>query len=379
MEYYSINYDSGFSTSTISVNPQDVTPVSNPTNVDVPHPIVTSSPRIAGSIRSIKKKPFWGDDKNFLDPSVRVKENMTFLKIGGRNAFERQGLTTISATPKSGKSLSVYSMLIPCVTGKKFGNAEPVGDEMKRVIVFDTEMTPNDLARRTKLLYSIDETKTKIGFISLLQVPKSDRMDFIRNTVNKYQPDVIVIDTVARLVNDYNSSAEANRLGDFLTQLMTERSVIAIIHLTKGTEKMKGHIGSILEELAMENYQARHHNGIFELKIKNARNSDTDNAESLYFTINEGKISECESEGIEREKTEYKELKALFEPILSEQPLSRKNIIEKIQQIKGLGLSRINEIITSAIKLDIIRKQYDGHKSPYILSADDDNEFDNAA
>ena len=314
--------------------------------------------------------PFWGNDSSFLNPSAEFKENMTYLQIGGRNALERQGLTTISSVPKTGKSLSVYAMLTPTVTGETFSNVVQIGERAKRVIVFDTEMTDNDLARRSKFLYANDKTKKTIGIYPLLNVPKTERMNVIERVISKYNPEIVVIDTVARLINDYNSSSEANRLGDFLTKLMAKRSVIAVIHLTKGTEKMKGHVGSVLEELAMENYTVCRHNETIELKVKNARNSDTSNAESIFFKIQEGKICECDSVEIDKGKTESKDIIDLFIEIFDKSdnvPLKRNQLVEAIMDSLNVGKSTANDYVNKAIEMGIITKQEDKHLSPYVL------------
>ena len=323
---------------------------------------------------TISENPFWGKDSHFLDPSAEFKENMTFLQIGGRNALERQGLTTISSTPKTGKSLSVYAMLTPTVTGETFSNVVQIGEKAKRVIIFDTEMTDNDLVRRSKFLYVNDKTKKNIGIYPLLSTPKTERMNIIERVIDEYNPDIVVIDTVARLINDYNSSSEANRLGDFLTKLMRNRSVIAVIHLTKGTEKMKGHVGSVLEELAMENYTVCRHNEVIELKVKNARNSDTSNAESIYFQIHAGKICECDSDEIDKEKAETRNITDLFNEIFDEydnKPLKRTQLEKMIMEKRNVRRSTSNEIINKAIELGIITKQGDKHFSPYVLCLDE--------
>ena len=318
------------------------------------------------------KKPFWELDPRFLNPFAEPTELMTWCRIGNRPAIEKQGITSIASDPKQGKSASMYALLMHLAIGKPFGNMKPEGDAPEMCIIFDSEMSQNDLIRRYQLIRKTigDEGAKKIRIVPLKGVPKGQRMEMISDIVATYNPPIIGIDTVSRLISDFNDQKEATAfLEEIILPMSADRSIIAITHLTRGTDKQKGHLGSILEELATEKYGVKKEQGITSMIPKFARNTDTENATNFQFVLTQdGNISDASSIMEQKEEERAQSYRNNFFHIFSkvdgeEQPAEK--LKELIMEVESISKSSAETKMKEAVKLGVLQVRKQGSNRIY--------------
>ena len=319
------------------------------------------------------KVPYWELDPRFLNPFAEVAEVLTWCRIGNRPALEKSGITTIASKPKEGKSASMYALLMHLIAGKPFGNMEPVCEPPRLIIIFDTEMSKNYLIRRYRLIRKTigDEGANKLRIVPLKGVPKGERMELIADMVERYDPEIIAFDTVTRLISNFNDAQENIDFAELILPMSENRSIIAITHLTYNTDKMKGHLGSQLEEVANENYSVKKENGIIQMIAKNARNTDTENAPAFQFLLtSEGGIIDARAmvEQLEAEKYQAwrSNFQQLFDTTLAED-LSYKELTSLIMTKEGLGERDAQTKISTAYKLGVLDKERKGQNVFYRL------------
>lgn len=304
------------------------------------------------------ERPLWEIDKRFLNPFAPVPPVQVWASMGDRPAIPRSGIVTFSAKPKQGKSTSTYALLIPIITGRPFDTVTPTTDRPRLVIVFDTEMDTPTLSRRVATMNkALGDAAPRFQVVPLLEIPKSKRRELIEEITEAYNPDIVVIDQVARLVNNFNDAGENVDFGEWLAQYAAKRTVLTVIHQNKAADntQMKGHLGSILEELAVENYSVSRQQGVFEVKPTNARQSCVDDTSTpVTFALNdEGEIitaaavieknREAAAEGWRNDLRliygEDKELKysELVKRIMEQQGLSKTPAETKVKNARDAG------------------------------------------
>lgn len=236
-------------------------------------------------------RPLWEIDTRFLNPFAPVPPVPVWATMGDRPAIPRSGIITFSAKPKQGKSLSLYALLTPILTGADFDTLKPTADRPRLVVVFDTEMDTATLSRRVATMQkALGDAARRFQVVPMLETPKSKRREVIDDITGKYNPDIVVIDQIARMVANFNDAAEASEFGEWLAQYAAKRSVMVVIHQNKAADntQMKGHLGSLLEELAVENYSVSRQRGVFEVKPTNARQSCVDeDSTPVTFALND--------------------------------------------------------------------------------------------
>lgn len=338
---------------------------------------------IAGHLREMispdyhENRPIWETDPRFLNPEAQLPKVKTWAKMGERPCFPKQGLITIDAKPKQGKSFCAYAAMIPLISGKQFGSITP-NEKANLIIVFDTEMSAISLQPRYRALRaSAGDNCNNFLIVPLLATPRSERWKVIEEVTAQYNPGVIIIDHVSKLVANYNDPAEASAVSEHLSMLKAARTVFVIIHQNKSKEdtNMRGAVGSALNDDQCESYTAAKKNGVFSLTLKEARDTDSENAAPFMFAVAANEEKEVTSfidasaileESEQRQKEEWrKNFKALFG---DDDLLRNYEIVERLKSREGLEEGAAKKKIAKAKELGAIRKTSTDRNAPYELA-----------
>lgn len=320
------------------------------------------------------ERPLWEVDSRFLDPFAPVPEVAVWAYMGDRPALPKNGIITFSAKPKQGKSLSVYALLLSLLTGAKLDTMTPTEDRPRLVVVFDTEMDTATLSRRVATMRkALGEAAQRFQVVPMLEIPKSKRKKVIEEITTKYRPDIVAIDQIARLVANFNDAAENVEFGEWLAQFAAKRTVLTVIHQNKAADntQMKGHLGSLMEELAVENYSVSRPNGVFEIKPVNARQScvDDDSA-AVSFALNEaGEIVNAVAVEEGNKERELSKLRTCFDLVFgSDEELCYSDIMRRLMEDRGLKKTGADEKLRAAKDAGVLLKTDPSNsRSPYRL------------
>lgn len=315
-----------------------------------------------------KHIPLYEKDTRFLNPHMELPPIQVRCKMGGRGTFPLRGIVAISGKQKRGKSMSIYAVAIPLVSGKPFGNIVPQ-ERARRMIVFDTEMDKAILQRRQWSMRRAVGEEYCDNFLvcPLIDVPRNERMKYIIDVVEEHDPDIIVIDVLSDLMLDVNDSRECL---DDVMKLAASRTVFCTMHENKADANIRGHLGSQLSFKSTENYNMDCENGEFTLSIRESRITCTDDAEPLVFRIDaNGNITAVESSSAEMREQRQAKLRRLFEEIFgNSEQLCHTDVKERLME-KGHREREARHLMTEAQKLGIIEKLGEkGSKAPYRLT-----------
>ena len=190
-------------------------------------------------------------DEYETPPEVIRIEGTTISTLGNFSASTGKG--------KSRKSFNVSAIVASALTGRKILNYEarfPEGKE--RILYFDTEQSPNHcrtiLRRINKLCGYPEKTDDdRISFAFLRERSTLERRDIIELALNT-EPEVglVIIDGLRDLLFDINSSTEAAEVIGLLMRWSSQYNVHihTVLHLNKGDDNLRGHIGTELNHKA---------------------------------------------------------------------------------------------------------------------------------
>ncbi len=190
-------------------------------------------------------------DQYTTPPEVIHIDKSTISTLGNFSASTGKG--------KSKKTFNVCAIVASALTGRKILNYEASFPEGKqKVLYFDTEQSSYHchkvLERINRLAgYPPKQDNDKIKFLMLRELNPTERKQFIDYSLAR-NPEVglVVIDGLRDLLFDINSSTES---GEVIGDLMRWTSkynihIHTVLHLNKGDDNVRGHIGTELNHKA---------------------------------------------------------------------------------------------------------------------------------
>ena len=190
-------------------------------------------------------------DEFEIPPEVIRIEGTTISTLGNFSASTGKG--------KSRKSFNVSAIVASSLTGRKVLNYEASFPEGKdRILYFDTEQSPDHcrtILRRINKLCGYPEKKDddRIRFAFLRQETTLDRRDIIECAlITEPNIGLVIIDGLRDLLFDINSSTEAAEVIGLLMRWSSQFNVHihTVLHLNKGDDNLRGHIGTELNHKA---------------------------------------------------------------------------------------------------------------------------------
>lgn len=181
---------------------------------------------------------------------IHVSES-TISTLGNFSASTGKG--------KSKKTFNVCAIVASALTGKKILKYEAHFPEGKqKVLYFDTEQSSfhchKVLERINKLAgFPLDSNNDRIEFVMLREFNPIDRRQIIELAlVNRPEVGLVIIDGLRDLLFDINSSTEAADVIGLLMRWTSQHNIHihTVLHLNKGDDNVRGHIGTELNHKA---------------------------------------------------------------------------------------------------------------------------------
>ncbi len=190
-------------------------------------------------------------DQYVTPPEVIQVGHSTISTLGNFSASTGKG--------KSKKTFNVCAIVASAITGRKVLNYEAHFPEGKRkILYFDTEQSSYHchkvLERINRLAgYPAEEDLSLIEFVMLREYNPIDRQQIIELALSG-RPDVglVIIDGLRDLLFDINSSTEAAEVIGLLMRWTSQYNlhIHTVLHLNKGDDNVRGHIGTELNHKA---------------------------------------------------------------------------------------------------------------------------------
>ena len=206
-----------------------------------------------------------------VDRKQRITEPSFLYEIGGTPCMPLEGIVAIAGEAKKGKSQFLTILESVLLSGRPFGNIRRRYSKPLKVLHIDTEQTLFDLQSNLDRLCNLanwnvqtDLQEKGLMFLRMRKLSVSERKEMLKMAVSYYNPDVIIIDGIRDLVNDFNNVEES---GEIISLLMTYadqgKAVFTILHVNEGTNKMRGHLGTELLNKCSDKWNVTKENDMF--------------------------------------------------------------------------------------------------------------------
>ena len=230
-------------------------------------------------------------------------EPMDFLfELYGKPCFPRGELVAITGKAKSGKTFVTSMLIACCITQKvlafkrhtdKDGHTESTDLEPLRVLWYDTEQSDEstqDILRNRIMKMIASEEFPLYDIFNVRSVGWKERRSLLLEAVERYDPDLVIVDGIRDLVNDINDGVLAQEVMEELMQMAALKNccIVCVLHQNKGSEdhNLRGWIGTELMNKAFEVYSCEKllPQRIFKLEQTLTRKYDIEQA--MYFEVN---------------------------------------------------------------------------------------------
>ena len=213
----------------------------------------------AGEACSVTTEVLKMDGCRLTSQSV-VDEEVFLFKLFDTPCFPRGDLTTITGPAKSGKTFLV-SMLMACCVKRRVLALERVREEPLKVVWLDTEQsrmtTKRILTERVGRMIATERFPDEQYYVlNARGLTPKERVDMLELAIKTYEPDLVVIDGTADMMDDINSGPDSTTLIQQLLGLATMHkcNITTIIHLNRTGERLnlRGWIGTVLVQKSYE-------------------------------------------------------------------------------------------------------------------------------
>lgn len=263
--------------------------------------------RTAEQIRADELEPYW------LDPTVEYPEPHFMYEYHGVGFSPLGGIQAISGQKKNGKTF-VLAQLMAAALGSggdrvadylpgltvRSSTIEHLGHQ-PRVLYCDTEMERLNSAkvlRRVHWLcgWDMKAPSDRFAVLWLREVPKTEkdtcnheRWRLIKSAIEVFNPDIVFVDGLRDLVNDFNSNEESSDIINEMMGLASQREMCIwnVLHMNPrpsndDESKMRGHLGTELGNKVSDTFvsikkkDASTGEVTFTVKQNDARGKDVD-------------------------------------------------------------------------------------------------------
>ena len=289
-------------------------------------------------------------DKYLIDLSEEIKAPQPLIALAEKPVFTRGNISCISGKAKSRKTflLGLFS--------SQFLEYE----DTAKIMIFDTEQAFYHVQKSTKRIHRLldwddNANNERLKVFGLRELSTDERKKFVKEAIYHYRPDLIFIDGIRDLLNDFNNIAESSEVVNLLMKISSETNchICAVLHENKGDGSLRGHAGTELQNKAETVVSvAIDGDDVSVVSPKYCRNQPFD---KFGFTINDEGLPEYCEPSI-KPKNEDK-LKSLFNELLPPTvTLAYTTLRKKVMTKCNVKTTSAENRIKQAFKLDIILK-----------------------
>ena len=239
-------------------------------------------------------------EKMRITPEKQLEPMEFLFRLFGRPCFPRRELVAITGKAKSGKTF-VTSMLMACCQSRDVLAFQRIGDEPFRVLWYDTEQSDESTQDilKNRVFRMVDpapdlfsqRSEELFDVFNVRAVEWKERRSLLKEAVERYGPDLVIVDGIRDLVNDINDGVLAQEVMEELLHLATQKNccIVCVLHQNKGSEdhNLRGWIGTELMNKAFEVYACEKMMPQRVFKLEQTLTRKYDIEQTLYFEVNE--------------------------------------------------------------------------------------------
>lgn len=292
------------------------------------------------------------------------------IEWDGQKCFSRGDFQVIKGKAKSGKSTFMISLLVTLLIGVYMGFKALKNGCVSLYI--DTEQNPINTVKMVRKVHSIcglpmNEDDKRFTAINLRGDNPTERKSFIREALEKFKPQFIIIDGIKDLIEggDINDEKESGKAVQFLMVITKEfnAAVLTVLHENKTDSNLRGHIGTELLNKCSEVWQVKKNDNLFEAEQIENRN-DPSGIINFSFEFNEEGLPvmvESVPKISVQERTETKKLETFRQCLPQMKSLSYTELTKLYCEYYGCADPTAHKHISSFIKMNFLTHQSDGN------------------
>ena len=395
-------------------------------------------------------------EKLRITPEKELKPMEFLFRLFGKPCFPRRELVGITGKAKSGKTFVMSMLMVESLTPNPSRGGEGSNyqmgrggtavvreggdyllglrrerEEALRVLWYDTEQSdestqdilknriipmikthpqPLPMMEGSGYLQGQDQMddlfaplprREGLG-VSLLEVFNvravewKQRRALLKEAVERYGPDLVIVDGIRDLVNDINDGVLAQEVLEELMHLATQKDccIVCVLHQNKGTEdhNLRGWIGTELMNKAFEVYACEKlmPQRVFKLEQTLTRKYDIE--QTLYFEVDEqglphacavpadGSSGTSAATGRERLPQlnaeyivhsddggwQFDVVRLFLDAMQGREEIGGAELRERVMQLSGIVRPfKYNEVLKQALEQKVIEKSSDGSRTFY--------------
>ena len=172
------------------------------------------------------------------------------LKQGDALICSRQNISVIKAPAKSAKTFFTSILMSSFLGNTGYELSTPVKNG--KVLCIDTEQSNSTVLKCLKRVHTIsdmDEENDNLVFLSVNEMGAAELIEVLREAVELYKPDLVIIDGTVDMVADFNSIEESTLVVTFVRQLAIKYNchIVNVLHEGKGNKELRGHLGAFMK------------------------------------------------------------------------------------------------------------------------------------
>ena len=303
-------------------------------------------------------------DEYLIDLSKPIKTLQYSILINDMPTFPKGDIQAVKARAKQGKTHVILSIMTALLS-EEFLNIKSML-ENPSICYFATEEQEDSvclLAKKVHELCDLDCNKNYDRFkvYSLRKLSPEKRLKCVEERIIQNEPDVVFIDGVRDLLNDFNNIGESNKVISLLMKLSEEYNcaIVCILHVNKSDSNMRGHLGTELLNKCSDILEVKKVDEIFIVESAESRNRETG---KWYFRLDDTGLPEYVDEPELKTKpdTRSEKMKENFTKVLKNgERLSYTGLRDKYMVVANLKKDAAQKHITEMKRLNFIRKRDD--------------------
>ena len=193
------------------------------------------------------------DKKPVSSYRVRLNDKILeypILKQGDAILCSRQNISVIKAPAKSAKTFLTSIFMSSFLGNTAFELSTPVTNG--KVLCIDTEQANSTVLKclnRVHTISDISEENDNLVFLSVNEMSTTELIDLVREAIEYYSPDLVILDGTVDLVANFNDIEESSNVVTIIRQLAIKHNchIVNVLHEGKSNNQIRGHLGSFIK------------------------------------------------------------------------------------------------------------------------------------
>lgn len=213
----------------------------------------------------------WTKGPNQEEPLLRFK---------GIDIIVRGEVHTISGQTACCKSLLALDLMSAGINVNHHSSLSVTATSDLKVLLIDTEQSAGTINQRLNQILSkaiedrgVDKVCERLLVMKLDTLSPKEIIEQITISLTEVKPDLVIIDGVVDMTENFNDPYESRRLVQLLRNIAVQYNlaVVALIHENPHTDKARGHLGTFLLQKSWRAWSLERMGGVIKVNCVKAR------------------------------------------------------------------------------------------------------------